>query len=65
MKNGYKNDQVEISFVLLIESCIFFSGKLAGNLNQEQKKATMYIARMNKSENKLPYLLFGPAGIVY
>lgn len=35
------------------------NGKLAKDLNDEQKMAVMYIA---KSNNYLPYLLFGPAG---
>lgn len=35
------------------------SGKLAENLNDEQKMAVTFIS---KSDNFLPYLLFGPAG---
>lgn len=35
------------------------NGKLAENLNDEQKMAAKFIAESN---NLLPYLLFGPAG---
>lgn len=36
-----------------------FSGRLAEGLNNEQKMAVKFIT---KSDNLLPYLLFGPAG---
>lgn len=36
-----------------------FSGKSAESLNEEQKMAVKYIAKMS---NSLPYLIFGPAG---
>lgn len=39
-----------------------FNGKLAEGLNNEQKMAVKFIS---KSENMLPYLLFGPAGKFY
>lgn len=38
---------------------ISFTGKLAENLNTEQKIAVKYIS---KSNSLLPYILFGPAG---
>lgn len=44
-----------------IEHSNNFKGKLTAKLNDEQKKVVSSILKMNKL---LPYLLFGPAGIL-
>lgn len=49
----YYEDDVDNSFEFSLE------GKFAETLNHEQKEAVKFIT---KSDNLLPYLLFGPAG---
>lgn len=52
---NYHDDDADDS----IYSLNSFNGKLAEGLNDEQKLA---VKSISKSDNKLPYLLFGPAG---
>lgn len=42
------------------KTIVFHSGKLASNLNEEQKIAVINI--MESKNRPLPYLVFGPAG---
>lgn len=51
-------DDVDVDYSLEC-SLDILSGKLAVNLNDEQRMAVKFITM---SDNSLPYLLFGPAG---